>query len=114
LKSDLDFISGDFFDIEMPRSKKYLFKYFRTNIQKQFVRYYHVFNSARRFPEHTGWHCEKRWLQLLVVRLNLLERTLKKARAEMDFNTVTLIESGKFKFARFGRGEYDDYKSEEI
>lgn len=96
MRFDLELISGNFFDCEIPKSKKYLFKYFRTNIQRQFVRYYYVFNSIKYFANHTGLHCKKRWLQLLIVRHNYLESLLKKARKEMDFETVTLIESGKY------------------
>ena len=106
MKFDLELISGNFFDLDLPKSKRYLFKYFKTDIQRQFVRYYHIFGSKKHFVNHTGWHCKKRWLELLVVRFNFLEKTLKKAREEMDFNMITLIESGKLKFARFDRGEY--------
>lgn len=108
MQSDLEFIAGDFFDLDLPKNKRYLFKYFRSDIQRQFVRYYHVFGNVTHFVDHTGWYCERRWLQLLLARLSLLERTLKKARAEMDFETITLIESGRFKFARHRRGEYDE------
>ncbi len=104
---DLEFISGRFFDFELPRGQRYLLKYFRTDIQRQFVRYYCAFGNVKYFVEHTGRYCKKRWLQLLSVRLNLLEEVLKKARAEMNLETVALIESGRFKFARYQRGEYD-------
>lgn len=96
MRFDLDLISGEFFDLVLPKSKRYLFKYFRSHIQKQFVRYYYIFGSASNFSNHTGVHCKIRWLQLLVVRYNHLESLLEKARAEMDFEKITLIESGLY------------------
>lgn len=97
MKLDLELIAGSFFDLDLPKSRRYLFKYFDTDIQQQFVRYYHVFGSIEYFVSHTGIYCQQRWLRQLVVRFNKLETTLKKSRQEMDFATVAEIESGKYK-----------------
>jgi len=96
LRFDLELISGDFLELDLPKSKRYLYKYFTTAIQRQFVQYYYVFGSIEHFAAHTGLRSKKRWLQILVVRYNKLESTLKKAREEMDFDVITLIESGKY------------------
>jgi hypothetical protein len=96
LKKDLEFIAGDFFEVEIPKSKQYLWKYFTTDIQRQFVRYYLTFGSTERFVAHTGCFCRKRWLQLLVAKFKRLEATLKQAKESFDFETVAAIESGKY------------------
>lgn len=94
---DLQLISGVFFDLDIPKSKQYLFKYFHTEIQQQFVRYYLVFGGIEHFVAHTGLFCKPLWLKLLLTKLILLEQRLKEAKDSMDFTTVALIESGKFK-----------------
>lgn len=98
MKSDLEFIAGNFFELDLPKSKQYLLRYFKSDLQKQFVRYYLTFGNVRRFVEHTGHFCKRRWLQLLVEKFNFLELTLKKAKEEMDFTTVAMIESGKYNY----------------
>lgn len=97
LSPDLQLIAGEFFDCNLPKHRQYLFRYFKSDIQRQFVRYYHTFGSIEHFSRHTGYFCKKRWLQVLVVRFNKFESILTKARANFDFATVAIIESGKYK-----------------
>lgn len=97
LKSvDLHLISGNFFEMNVPKSKQYLLKYFKTDIQRQFVSYYLIFGNIDRFVEHTGLFCKKKWLKLLVDKFNALESKLKDSKDNLDFTTVALIESGKY------------------
>jgi len=96
MKKDLDLISGDFFDCDIPKSKRYLWKYFTTDIQRQFVRYYLTFGSIERFALHTGHLSRKRWLQYLLYRYRKLESILAAAKAGFDSETVAQIESGKY------------------
>lgn len=93
---DLLFISGNFFDINIPKDKKYLKKYFRTSIEKQFLRYYIVFNTRQRFLEHTGCFVKKRWLQVLEKRFKDLTIEHQNAKLNFDLEKLELIESGKF------------------
>ncbi|RDJ35269.1 MAG: hypothetical protein DWQ19_10670 [Crenarchaeota archaeon] len=114
LERDLELISGNFFELELPKSKRYLLKYFKTDIQRQFIRYYLIFGTAKYFVQHTGCYCQIRWRQLMLVKYKTLEKALKQARKNMNFNLITLIESGKFKLAKYNRGEYNDQKDIDI
>jgi len=98
VKLDLEIISGNFVDgnINVPKNKQYLLKYFQSDIQQQFVRYYLSFGSIEHFVDHTGEFCKRRWLEVLAVRFKKLESTLKEAKKNMDFTTVAEIESGNF------------------
>ena len=96
LDQEMAFIGGQFFESELPKERRYLLKYFKSDIQQQFLRYMLMFGSCVRFTEHTGYHCSKRWLKVLKSRLRQLEAAKKTARESMDLETLTLIETGKY------------------
>jgi len=96
---DLDFVSGRFFDYEIPAEKRYLTKYFRTPMQQAFVRYHLIFNSVKNFVDHTGHHCNRRFLfrmQAKLKRLVTLHDEAKRSLTEEGMRIVDLIESGEF------------------
>jgi hypothetical protein len=100
LKEELNFIAGKFLDYVIPKDKKYLSKYYTTEIERQFLLYYLVFRSRKRYLEHTGIHVRKRWLEVLESRLLRIEDIHRKARFDFDLEKVAQIESGKFKIAK--------------
>lgn len=95
--SELDLIGGSFFDDCLPRGKRYLYKYFTTELQRQFIRYFYLFGDTIRFAEHTGWRCSRRMEKKLKAKYRCLEEALNTARSDFDFETVAEIESGHFK-----------------
>lgn len=99
-KRDLIFLSGEFNDFEIPKEKNYLFKYFRKEIQQRFIRYFFAFNSFDNFVDHTGFYCQKRWLKMLYNKLLKLEALHKESKSVLDLDTLTKIESGKYKIRR--------------
>lgn len=102
---DLLFISGDFFEQPVPREKEYLLKYFRSRLQRQFVRYYLLFRSPRNFTDHTGLKVLPLWLRKLRKKLNILESALARAKADFDFELVAKIESGVYKVCHSSRSK---------
>jgi len=100
-------ISGDFLEAQLPKEKWYLWKYFTTDIQKHFVKYYYVFGEVSQFVNHTGFFCKIRWQQLLLNRIVTLEKAMETAREQMDLDTIVLIESGKF--FKADKGEKDTF-----
>lgn len=97
MNNDLNFISGDFLELDLPKEKQYLFKYFDTDIQMQFLRYYYVFGNIDRFMEHTGFFCAKRYLRELIEKYNKLTDTYNRAKESADLEIVAQIQMGKFK-----------------
>lgn len=97
---DLEFISGDFFEIAIPKEKAYLNRYFSTDIQQQFLRYMLVFKEWRFFCDHTGFACTRRNLQLLERRLKELEAAHANAKQEMNFDALERIEKGRFYYTK--------------
>ncbi len=94
---ELLFLAGNFFDFDLPKSKNYLFHYFRTGIEKQLIYYYYCLGNFEHFTDHTGLYCQQRWLKELKQRHDRLVEMLAKAKMEMDLDLVVLIESGKLK-----------------
>jgi hypothetical protein len=94
---DLEIIAGETFELELPKNKKYLYKYFHTRIQKVFVRYFILFGNTRRFVDHTGFFVIPRYLRKMKNKFLKLEKAYEKARSENDIEAIALLESGKFK-----------------
>lgn len=99
MSKDLLFIAGDFLDktYQVPKQKRFLYKYFTTDIQKAFVKYWLCFGEIHQFVRHTGFWCKDCWLKRMASRIKYLENLYLKAKAELDFSTITALETGKYK-----------------
>lgn len=100
---ELEFISGRIFDLELPKNKQYLWKYFKTTLQKQFVKYYLTYRTYKKFTEHTGYYCSNRWIRRLIKNLDRLEQLhaeAKEAALQGDFEKLATVESGKLRHFR--------------
>lgn len=103
LHRDLDFISGKFFTYEIPKEKHYLLKYFKNELQMQFLRYFMLVGDTRNFVDHTGYYCSRRLLCYFKNRYRRLTRVYdaaKRALTEEGMETVHLIESGKLRLTK--------------
>ena len=78
---DLDFLSGWFFEYEVPKDKQYLLKYFTTDLQRAFLRYYLVFGNSWNFVDHTGHYCSRRLLWKFQARYRHLVTTYEQAKS---------------------------------
>ena len=98
---DLSLISREFENLEFPKEKRYLLKYFGTVLQVAFLKYFFVFgeydNFYDNFVDHTGLSCRPKWLKELNQKLRKLEAAHKEAKLNMDMETLAKIEMGKFK-----------------
>jgi hypothetical protein len=100
---DLDLISGEFFEFEIPKEKKYLLKYFTSKLQVSFLRYYMIFGSYKNFINHTGFKCNESLLERFERRYRQLTAVYDKAKTSMTeegLKTLDLIESGKFNLTK--------------
>ena len=96
---DLDFIGRRYETYQLPKEKKYLQKYFKTPLQKAFVKYFFVFGDFDNFCNHTGIVCQTRSLRELRDRLLILETAHKNFKMAMDLDSLARLESGKFKIS---------------
>lgn len=96
---DLELISGDFFDIEIPKNRVFLLKYFKTPVQIAFLKYYLVFGEIRNFTNHTGYYCYPRVAKRLQSRFRKLVELHEKAKSDMtqeNLELLSFIEEGRY------------------
>ena len=105
---DIDFISGRFEDMQIPKEQKYLLKYFKTALQRAILRYYLIFGDTCCFVEHTGHYTTKSYLYRQEQKLHELVEAHRRAKSSMDFEGLWQIESGKHKGANADHGRSPD------
>ena len=97
---ELLFISGRFYDLELPKEKIWLLKYFHSISQRLFIVYYLTFNNYSYFTIHTGYFAAKRWLIIVKKKLEKLLEVHKAAKDNFDFELLSKIEAGKYRIQR--------------
>jgi len=97
---DLMFLSGAFFDTEIPKDQQFLLKYFKTDLQRAFLRYYLAVEVVINFVDHTGYYCSDRYLWQQQARLLNVLDAHKQAKENFDLDLVWKIESGKYKCSK--------------
>lgn len=95
---EYQFLAGKFFDFEISKERKFLFKYFRSPLEKQFIRYYLCFGEIEYFTEHTGHFCQNRWLKILKQRFDKIIAFHNQCRENLDLELLEKIEKGRYKF----------------
>ena len=96
MNRDLLWIGKTFESYDLPKDKQYLLKYFDTETQSSFLRYYLVFGDYDHFVDHTGIVVQTRWLKILEKKFLHLEALRASARANMDLKLLSRIESGEY------------------
>jgi hypothetical protein len=91
------FLAGEFFDLPLPREKAFIFRYFRSPLERQFVRYYICFGQIDNFIHHTGFFCQRRWLRILRNRYEKLVKLHEKYKTEGNLEKLNQLEKGKLK-----------------
>lgn len=94
--NDLLILSRAWESIQLPSDRKFLDKYFTTDIQGTFFRYIYVFGNYDNFQTHTGIFVSKRYMIRMYKEFYDLIDAYIKAKKDFDLNTVVKIEDGKF------------------
>jgi len=97
------FLAGLFFEYEIPRDKMFLFKYFRTPLEQQFVRYYMCFGEIDNFVDHTGYFCQKRWVRLLKKRMDKILKIHETYKNNFELDKLRELEEGKHKLYQISK-----------
>jgi hypothetical protein len=94
---ELEFLAGNYFDYEIPPERGYLLKYFKTDIQLHFLKYYMKFKVKDSFVDHTGVYCSERHLYRLEDRFLKLEDAVQEAKKTFNFKLLETINLGKWR-----------------
>lgn len=98
---DLDFISAKYADYEIPKEKRFLLKYFTSDLQVAFLKYYLCFGDWKLFSQHTGFYCTHRILYRFVDRYEKLIKAHDEAKSTLSeecMEQLLIIEQGNFKY----------------
>jgi hypothetical protein len=114
---DLHLVSGDFFyEDVVSKDQRWLFKYFGTPQQRQFLAYYSQFGELRErgpvrfyhnFIDHTGVCCTKRAVQKWVKKLRHLLSLSQEAAERFDLEMLEKVKSGKYRFSHDQKTKVD-------
>lgn len=94
---DLLFISGSFFEQEIPKDKQFLWKYYTTPTQVAWLRYFFAFGDTRCFSSHSGHPMTKRYNRRMRRRYKHLVALEQDARRNMNFEKLWEVTSGGIK-----------------
>ena len=97
-KPDLLFIAGDFAEKEIPKECQYLYKYFKTPIQRAFLKYWFCCETISGFQTQTGYRCDDVYKRKMLKLMNNILAKHKEAKEKMDIELVWKIENGEYKF----------------
>lgn len=103
MRRDLELISGRFFDYELPKDKRWMLHYFKTDLQRAFLRYYLIFENWKCFRDHTGLSCSPRLLDRFERRFHKISEIYSQAKSsltEKSMEAVYLIETGQYRLTR--------------
>lgn len=94
---EFDFISGKFFDLNIPKENRYLLRYFKTKLQRAYLNYKLLNGEKRYFTRHTGYLCNPYFWKEQNAKFNHLVRAYSKAKKNIDLEMLEKIERGKFR-----------------
>lgn len=94
---DALFLAGVFFDYYIPREKQFLFKYFTSPLEQQFVKYYLCFGDIDNFVDHTGFFCQKRWLRILKKRIEKIIGVHETYKKNSELDKLRELEDGRYR-----------------
>jgi len=98
--NEFKFIANEILEYIIPKDKSYLSKYFKSDIQREFLIYFLVFGEISKFAQHTGRVVSFRWLCVMRNKLRKIQRAHDVAKANFDLERLTFIENGKYKYKR--------------
>jgi hypothetical protein len=94
---DIKFLAGMYMDYTLPAEKVYILKYFRSELEQAFVRYYNMFGEIDLFIEHTGFYCQFRWVRILKKRFDKIVNAHTICKKNFELQELSKIEAGDFK-----------------
>lgn len=97
--------------LEIPKDKRFLFKYFKCRIQRHFLKYFIFFGNYDNFVDHSGLCCQRRWLKNLEKKYNDLIYLQSIFKSNFEIEMLSKLESGKIKITHNIKNILKDMRS---
>lgn len=101
--NDITFLAGDFLldsYYDIPKELSWLSKYFKTEIQQQWLRYFLHNGNIDLFVQHTGCFVKKAHLKQLEIRYHKLIAKQNSAKNDFELEKLWEIKTGRCKLNR--------------
>lgn len=92
-EKNVHFINQNYERFQIPKEFSFLKKYFSTKPQKAFLKYYFVMREEKFFSRHTGHAAHSSFVNKMKSKFNYFMNMYDKAKKEMDFETLTKLNS---------------------
>jgi hypothetical protein len=96
-EKNLKFLSYGSDPIIIPKEMSFLNKYFKTKVQRTFLKYYFVFKDKSNFCDHTGFTATTSFICKMTGKYHYLVNEFENARKNMDLEKIGKIQMAKFK-----------------
>ena len=94
---NLKFLSYGSTPVHIPKELGFLNRYFKTKVQRAFLKYYYVFRDKKFFIEHTGIVATSSFLIKLAGKFEYLLQEYENAKKDLNLEKLAAMQSGKFK-----------------
>jgi hypothetical protein len=94
---ELNFMLNLFATYEIPKEKKFLYKYFTGDATKMALKYLYCFGNLDNFAQNTGININSNYLSVIKNKVYKLLAIHQIAKENMDIDMIVKIESGELK-----------------
>jgi len=91
-EANLRWFSYNSDDIELPSEISFIYKYFRTKVQTEFLKYYWHFGDYRCFAQHTGYPVDYSYCYKCAAKYEYFIELYRKAKSEFDLDKLVLLQ----------------------
>jgi hypothetical protein len=96
-EKNLRFLSYGSEPIIIPKEHIFLNKYFKTKVQRTFLKYFYIFRDKKNFVHHTGILATQSFICKMAGKFVYLLNEFSNAKKNLDLEKLALIQRGKFK-----------------
>lgn len=96
-QKNLKFINYGSENNNVPKEHSFLNKYFKTKVQRTFLKYFYIFRDKKNFVHHTGFVATPSFVTKMAGKFVYLLQEFDSAKKNLDLEKLGLIQKGKFK-----------------
>jgi len=99
-EKNLKFLSYGSESIIIPKEFSFLNKYFKTKVQRTFLKYYYIFRDKKNFVHHSGVLATQSFICKMAGKFNYLLKEFESAKKNLNLDKLGAIQKGKFRILK--------------